>query len=216
MRIPLTLATLAAAALAACGPEPAPATPPAPKPAETAPETTAEPAPRFEGTLPGDLFPRVRATVRRGSAGSVTESAFDSAAAKAPVVYVVESTTCPYCNRYAPRLREIEDLCAARGVDVLHVYPNRSEPADEKVAWHAKQGFRGGQVLDADASIAKSLDVSRTPTAIVVDAKGVIAYRGGIDDAPGGAEPTQRFLRDAIEAVLAGKPVAVTATDPAG
>jgi thiol-disulfide isomerase/thioredoxin len=166
------------------------------------------------GALPGDLVPSFRATVRRP--GSGREEPLDSHAGGHPTLYIVNSTTCPYCVAYAERMRTLEAAYMPKGVDVVHVYPNRREPTEEKIAWHLKQGFRGGQVIDADASIARGLDVDKTPTVVLVDAKGVIAYRGAIDDAASGGTPTAKYAADALDAVLAGKPVAVESTDPEG
>jgi len=113
-------------------------------------------------------------------------------------------------------MKAVEAAYIPKGVDVVHVYPNRREPDADKVAWHAKMGFRGGQVLDDDAAIAKELVVDKTPTVFVTDARGVILYRGAIDSSttdPKGAKP---WLADALEAVLAGRPVPVTTTEPEG
>ena len=168
------------------------------------------------GSLPGDVIPPFKATVRRPSTGAVTEQAFDSRSTKATTVYVVMSTQCPYCHDYLDRIKAIETRYMKQGVDVVHVYPIRSEPTAEKIAWHAQQGLRGGQIIDADAAIAHLLQADRTPTVYVAAAGGLILYRGGIDDSPANAEGATTHLANALDAVLAGKPVEVTVTDPAG
>jgi hypothetical protein len=115
-------------------------------------------------------------------------------------------------------MKALEKKYTALGVDVVHVYPNRKEPADEKKSWHAKQGFLGGMIVDADASIARSLAAERTPTVYLVSAKGVIVYRGAIDDEAfkRSEETTVPWAADAIDAHLAGRPVEVSRTEPAG
>jgi hypothetical protein len=160
------------------------------------------------GSLPGDRIPQFHATVRRPEG---SERGFDSLATGRATVYIMNSTTCGYCADYADRMRDIEIAYMPKGVDVVHVYPNRVETPEEKAAWHAEQRFRGGQILDGDASIARLLTADRTPTVYLVDATGIILYRGGIDD--GGRTA---YLADAIDAHLAGRPVEVASTDPPG
>ncbi len=186
-----------------------------PEPADAG-SPAAAPAGLMSGALPGDRVPSFRATVRRAGGDAAREEPFDSLATRSATVYIVNSTQCPYCRDYVGRMRRIEDAYMPRGVDVVHVFPNRAEPAAEKVRWHAQQGFRGGQILDGDASIARLLEADKTPTVVLVDARGVIVYRGAIDDAPEGGRVGATYLADAIEAHLAGKPVAVSSTEPAG
>jgi len=180
--------------------------------------TPAAPADRGDGAYPGFHVPAFKATVRRPSSSGVTEQPFDSRATAKPTLYVINSSRCPTCVQYAGREKALEAKYMPLGVDVVHVYPNRKEPADEKAAWHAKQGFLGGQIVDADASIARSLEVERTPTVYLVSATGVIVYRGGIDgnafEKPG--EPFEPWAADAIEAHLAGRPIADDTTEPSG
>jgi hypothetical protein len=181
-----------------------------------APQEQARPAPPAEsapmvGALPGDRIPAFLATVRRPAEGAAREERFDSILTAQPTVYIVNSTTCPYCAEYVGEMKEIEVAYMARGVDVVHVYPNRAETPEEKTMWHAGNHFRGGQILDSDANIARLLEADRTPTVYLVDAKGLILYRGAIDDGHGTA-----YLADAIDAYLAGKPIEVTSTEPLG
>ena len=182
------------------------------------PAAPVAPADRGAGAYPGFHVPAFKATVRRPSSSGVTEQPFDSRATAKPTLYVINSSRCPTCVQYAGREKALEAKYMPLGVDVVHVYPNRKEPADEKAAWHAKQGFLGGQIVDADASIARSLEVERTPTVYLVSATGVIVYRGGIDgnafEKPG--EPFEPWAADAIEAHLAGRPIADDTTEPSG
>ncbi len=224
--VSLLLGVAAAGCAQVAPPPPAPqrtvAAPPVEPPQAEVPPAKAPPAEvppaklLLTGSQPGDLIPGFRATVRRAEGGGVREEPIDSLATKGATLYIVNSTRCPYCAKYADAIKGVEAAYMPRGVDVVHVYPVREEPAEEKIAWHAKKGFRGGQVLDSDAAVAKLLEADKTPTAYLVDAKGVIAYRGAVESSgPDGGAPA-RYLADALESVLAGKPVAVPATDPEG
>ncbi len=219
MRAERILLLLLAAAPACTGTETAPSGAPSGPPAADAPAPALDSLPAMDlmtGALPGDRIPAFQAPVRRPGGTAAAPVTFDSRARSGTTVYIVNSTTCPYCEDYVERMKGIEASYMPRGVDVVHIYPIRAEPTDEKVRWHAAQGFRGGQIIDGDASIARALEAQKTPTVYVVDAKGVILYRGAIDDAPDGAGTATPFLANALDQHLAGKPVAVTTTEPAG
>jgi alkyl hydroperoxide reductase subunit AhpC len=65
---------------------------------------------------------------------------------------------------------------------------------------------------DADSSVARAYGARVTPHVFVVDGKGVLRYRGYIDDS---ARPEQRSktgLTDALDAVIANQPVTETVT----
>jgi protein-disulfide isomerase len=168
------------------------------------------------GSLPGALIPAFEAKVRRTSDKATTEATLDSRATKSATVYIVESIECSFCNEYAARMKALEAKFAAKAVDFVHVLPSRDEPDEAKIAWHAEKGYAGSLLLDKDAAVAKLLTTDHTPTVYVVGASGVIAYRGALDDDATGDEVTQQYAVDAIDAVLAGKPVAVPSTEPPG
>jgi len=178
----------------------------------------AAPADRGDGAYPGFHVPAFQAKVLRPSAQGVAEAPFDSRATAKPTLYVINSSRCPTCVQYVGREKALEAKYIPLGVDVVHVYPNRKEPADEKKAWHAKQGFAGGLIVDADAAFSRSLEVERTPTVYLVSAKGVIVYRGGIDGNPfmKPGEPSEPWAANALDAHLAGRPIAEDTTEPSG
>jgi hypothetical protein len=103
-----------------------------------------------------------------------------------------------------------------KGVQFLAVNSNDHDTYDEVVA-HAKERKLPFPVLkDEDHSVVDALGARRTPEAFLLDADRVIRYVGRIDDQYGyryrRASPSQTELRDAIDAVLTGKPVTVTKT----
>ncbi|MCE9635251.1 MAG: redoxin family protein [Planctomycetes bacterium] len=223
-----TGAALAALCLAACGDAPTGKAPEVkistPAPSATAPDATGQPAPsavaadddvnmQVEGTTPGDLIP---AFTSKGSSGGVATT-LASQAPGAVTVYCVGSTECPYTNKYAERLQEIEAAYTAKGTKFVWLYSNRTESDARKAEWHAEKKLGGLFVIDGDAAIARALGASRTPEIVVTDAKGTITYRGAVDD--GGGDPKRakiQYLTDAIDATLTGKAVENAATTPAG
>jgi len=183
----------------------------APKPTETA---GADPAKvRLDGTTPGDLVPAfVAAGTQSGAPATL-----DSHKPGAVTVYTIGSTSCPYTNKYAGKMGEVEAAYAPKGVKFVWLYSNRTESDADKTAWHAEKKLGGLFVIDKDAAIARALAAERTPEIVVTSADGTIVYRGAIDDGAGDPKRAKaQYLSDALDATLSGKEVTTPATTPAG
>lgn len=129
-------------------------------------------------------------------------------------------TQCPVANLYVPRLMELEKKYRSKEVQFLAVYPNESEDLDQ-IAAHAYDRDVPFPVLkDVGQKLAWAAGVTRVPTVLVLDQQFRVAYRGRVDDQYGVASrrqrPTRNELADAIESVLAGKPIDVAETESDG
>lgn len=72
---------------------------------------------------------------------------------------------------------------------------------------------------DSDGVVGKLYGMQTTPHMFVIDASGKVAYAGAIDDRPtssGDPRTAKNYVRLAVEALLAGKPVQTAATKPYG
>jgi hypothetical protein len=179
------------------------------------------------GILPGDKLAPFTAQVYSAPDGA--PAAYDFAKTSGTRVLVVNSTMCPYCKQsmYGERMRQIEETYTARGVTFLHLYPDgrevldRTPDLDKKRTpireHHAALGFKAPFVHDEGGVITKAIAGSKTPEYVVVNAAGVITYRGGLDDSSGKWKDAKaQFLVPALDATLDGKPVAVPKTTPVG
>jgi peroxiredoxin len=134
-------------------------------------------------------------------------SAQDIAAHKASVFLFV-SGQCPVSNVYTPRMNALAAAYGAKGVQVFAVYSDRQESASD-ITRHAKEhGLTFPVVKDSTNVLADRLGAKMTPEAVVVDASGTVRYRGRIDDNSVATRVSVHDLDAALEAVLAGKPVA--------
>jgi mono/diheme cytochrome c family protein len=129
---------------------------------------------------------------------------------KAYALVFVDSD-CPLAQKYMPVLDRLERQYREKGVQFVAV---NSGPHDTVVAMAAQAvefGVEFPFVKDSDCRVADALGVTRTPEVAVLDGKRVLRYRGRIDDRyrTGGQrkEPTRNDLAEALDAVLAGKPV---------
>ena len=128
---------------------------------------------------------------------------------------------CPVSNGYAPEVGRLCQEYTPKGVAFCVVYAD----ADLGVAdarKHAKEyGFPCPAVLDPTMRLALKVGATVKPEAAVLSPKGELLYLGRIDDTYADLgkrrpQPTRRELKDALDAVLAGKPVAVARAKAVG
>ena len=135
------------------------------------------------------------------------EHALASLKGKSGTVLIFIATRCPVSNGYNARMEKLAEDYAARGVNVVGINANSTEPIEE-VKQHAKEkGLTFTILKDKGNVIADRFDAQVTPEAYLLDASGKLVYHGPIDNARNPEAVTANYLRDAIEAVLAGKPV---------
>jgi mono/diheme cytochrome c family protein len=135
---------------------------------------------------------------------------------KAVYVLVFVTNDCPVAQKYMPALKRLDEEFRDRGVQFLAINAGAADSvmdmAEQAIRFECEFPF----VKDFGAAAAQALGVTRTPQVVVLDAKRVLRYRGRIDDQyrVGGTQPaaTRADLREAIEAVVAGREVTVSET----
>ena len=130
------------------------------------------------------------------------------------LVYVQGCNHCPYVVAYVDRLKALASAYGSRGVAFVMVNSNDAEayPDDD---FAAMQAFARTHALpfpylwDEDQSVAQAYRTFRTPELLVFDRERRLRYHGRIDDsAKDPAAVGQEDLREALEALLAGREVA--------
>lgn len=145
----------------------------------------------------------------------------DFASQKA-VVVVFTSSHCAWATKYQERLVELHKAYEAKGVSFLAV--NSNDPSINQVEQLSRMAklspYPFPYLKDADQSVAKLLGATRNPEAILLvpqDGEFKVMYRGKIDDNPIDAgRVKQRFLANAIDCLLDGKPVTSSPTSATG
>ena len=123
-------------------------------------------------------------------------------------VLIFVSTQCPVSNAYNERMEKLAQEMKARGVNVVGINSNVAETRDDIKSHAAERGLSFAILKDAGNRIADRLGASVTPEAFLLDADKRLVYRGRIDNSRSGAAITSQELREAVEATLAGRPVA--------
>jgi thiol-disulfide isomerase/thioredoxin len=132
---------------------------------------------------------------------------------KAALVIAFTSTSCPVCKKYAPALARLEKTYRAKNVAVVFVNPIATDDVKER-------GLPSPYVHDRDGYLARTLGARSTTEVFVLDAARTLVYRGAVDDQYGLGyaleAPRRTFLVHALDALLAGTPIAVAATEAPG
>lgn len=118
---------------------------------------------------------------------------------------------CPLARTCAPEINRIVAEYAVRGMRSYLIY---AEPDLTLAAAQKHAGDFGHQcpvLLDPGQELVRFTGVKISPEVAVLSPGNELLYRGRIDDRLSAfgklrAEPSRRDLRDALEAILAGKP----------
>lgn len=141
---------------------------------------------------------------------------------KKALAVVFSCNHCPYVLAWEDRLIQAQHDYDEHGVQFLFICSNDAEkyPADnfENMLSHAKQkAFPFPYLHDESQDIAKAYGAERTPEIFLFDDKRQLVYHGAPDDNYEEAEAVSAtYLRDAIDAILAGESPATPSTPPKG
>jgi hypothetical protein len=143
----------------------------------------------------------------------VPQMPLQSAKGHAKAVFFI-TNDCPISNYYSREIRRICEENAGRGLSCSLVYTDPTM-TDEAARKHAAEYGHGGypKIVDRKHALVAATGVKITPEAVLIRDDGTIAYRGRIDNFYAALGKPRRIvtehdLRDAVDAVLSGKPVA--------
>jgi peroxiredoxin len=156
-------------------------------------------------------------TLPRVDGGELT---VDPATAAATVV-VFTANHCPYALAWHDRIQQVARDYADRGVQVIQINPNNevTHPADSTAASAERVAaghFAGPYLRDEPQELTRTFGAEKTPDVFIIDRSGTLVYRGAPDADYEDESQQARYIRDALDAVLAGQPVAVPSTPPRG
>ena len=152
------------------------------------------------------------------------------------LVVLFWSTTCPWADRYAPRVADLVASYAPAGVGFVLVTSDgpqaREAPAGTARGGGAararpganasrRQPAAGGltvpYVADAGGALAAALGVRSAPHAFFFGPDQTLVYDGAVDDSPADVGRVQiPYLRQAMDQSIAGLPVEVMKTQAFG
>jgi peroxiredoxin len=129
---------------------------------------------------------------------------------------------CPFVVGSEERMNKFVAEYAPKGVGFVAINSNETEKHptdsfDHMVSRAKEKGFKFAYVRDDSQDVARAYGGLRTPHFYVFDQERKLRYTGRMDDNPRnpGQEKTHE-LKDAVDAVLAGKKPPVELTNPIG
>jgi len=180
------------------------------------------PVAAFAEAVPGEAAPDFSLRDTRDTTHSLSE--------QAGKVVVLEWTNpdCPFVKKhYGPgNMQALQERYTGQGV----VWYSICSSAPGKQGHYAPDAWHGildGQksratalLLDPDGAVGRAYGAKTTPHLFVIAADGTVAYNGAIDDTvstnPDDIPGARPLLAEALDAVLAGNPVAEPRTTPYG
>jgi peroxiredoxin len=143
-------------------------------------------------------------------------------AGKNGTLVIFSCNHCPFVKGWETRTAEIGNTYLAKGIGVIQI--NSNDPAsfpedsfEEMQARAKKLGLQFPYVMDATSDVGRAFGATRTPEFFLFDKDGKLVYHGALDDNSRDASKAQHhYLKDALEALLAGQPVPVAETKAVG
>ena len=164
----------------------------------------------------GDPVPAFTLADTEGTAHSVPADPAPPA-----TVLVVTCNHCPYVIAWNPRVRAVAEQYAPRDVRFLAINANDAKryPADSPEAmarFVRDQSWPIPYLYDETQAVAHALGAQVTPHLFVLDADQRLRYRGAPDADHQDPSQDARYLRDALDAILAGDEPPTPDTRPRG
>jgi len=135
---------------------------------------------------------------------------------------------CPYEQKHylSGNMESLQREWTGKGVvwlSIISSAPGQQgyvTPAQENDYLKTMKASPTAALLDPKGEIGHLYDARTTPHMFVIDPTGKIVYQGALDDKPS-ADPStlkgaDNYVSDALNAAMAGKPVAMAATRPYG
>jgi peroxiredoxin len=131
---------------------------------------------------------------------------------------------CPFVVRHFQPYTTFTDLYSAfNKLNVFFIAINSTNPnhpqyggdAENKKKWSIPYPI----LLDPTGAVGKLYGAKTTPHTFVISSDGIVRYSGAIDDDPKDEKPAKEktnYARQALDEILAGKPVSVSETRPYG
>lgn len=145
-------------------------------------------------------------------------------------IVVLETTNhlCPYVAKHyrANNMQAQQKEAASKGIvwltvassapgDQGHVTPQQ---ANELTT--SRSAAPAAVLIDPQSKVARAYAATVTPHMYIVDARGILVYKGGIDSIPSAdmddIAKAKQYVRVALEEMVAGKPITEASTRPYG
>jgi hypothetical protein len=134
-----------------------------------------------------------------------------------PVAVVFSCVHCPYMMAWEDRLNDIaRDYEGRAGVVAVNSNDHLGDTFDHMVERANEKGFVFPFLRDESQEVADAYQAARTPEVFLFDADHRLAYHGAPDSSYQDPTIAVPYLRDALDALLAGQSPPVAETPAVG
>lgn len=136
-------------------------------------------------------------------------------------VYIFLSPECPLCQSYSLTLRNLYDQYHQKGIEMIGIIPGTDFTTAQILEYRIKYKIPFTLLKDEKLQVVKKYKGTTTPEAVVVSSAGKVLYQGRIDNwayelGKKRKVITEHDLQNALESIIANKPIKVTQTKPVG
>lgn len=144
---------------------------------------------------------------------------------KKGVIVIFDCNTCPYSQAYNDRIIALNKKYASQGYPVMTINANDSKISpgdsfDEMAKLAKRKNYDFPYLIDETQEVSRAFGATNTPHVYVLKNEGgsfKVAYVGAIDNsAMNAASVTERYVENAVDALLAGKEVPTKSTKAIG
>ncbi len=141
------------------------------------------------------------------------------------MILIFTCNHCPFAIKYEDRIIALDAKYKALGYPVIAINPNDTvqypDDAFSQMVIRAKEkGFTFPYLIDETQEVAKAYGALKTPHVYILQKDGeklMVKYVGAIDDNYDDASKvTKKYAENALDELIAGKPVSVTSTKAIG
>lgn len=122
------------------------------------------------------------------------------------------SCECPNVQPYTSRINALASEYMTKGVSFWAVNSNSTESTEEVKNHKTEKGYPFPVLKDDGNVVADLFGAQKTPEVFVVDKNMTLVYHGRIDNDRDESKVTSSDLKNALDDLLAGRPVAKSTT----
>lgn len=130
---------------------------------------------------------------------------------------------CPFCNRVHNDglVKKMMDRIREMKPDIVHLQINSTHymGADRTSKYVKKHDVQPTTLMDQDGQVGKKYDAKTTPHMFLIDRKGVLRYRGAMDNDKFGRKSSDKrtnYVIQAVRQLTDGKEISPNKTRPYG
>ena len=117
---------------------------------------------------------------------------------------------CPFVQAWQDQMVSIAEMSKEKGLGVVFINSNdpavKGDTLENMKTFAEKTGYTWPYLQDSTSNVARSFGATKTPDVFLFDGEGKLIYKGAVGEG-GRSVGEEIWLKDAVEALLAGKAI---------